>query len=85
MTVPRRRSATQRRAGSTGLPHVSGITFDKGLFGNWQIEVKKTDVEALLPSLKRVAPDSNTADQPLSDLVAALEDIYVVCHYAIGG
>ncbi len=70
-----------------GLPHVSGITLDQDdqdLFGNWQIEVKKSDVQALLLSLKQVVPNSNTADQPLTDLVDALEDVYVVCHYAIG-
>jgi Neuraminidase-like domain len=67
-----------------GLPHVSGITLDQDLFGNWQIEVKKSDVQALLPGLKQVVSNSNIADQPLTNLVDALEDIYVVCHYAIG-
>jgi hypothetical protein len=67
-----------------GAPHVSGITLDQDLFGNWQIEVQKTDVQALLQSLKRVVSDSNTADQPLTDLIDGLEDIYVVCHYSIG-
>ncbi|MGH9755501.1 MAG: neuraminidase-like domain-containing protein [Blastocatellia bacterium] len=67
-----------------GAPHVSGITLDQDLLGNWQIEVQKTAVQTLLSSLKRVVSDSNTADQPLTDLVDGLEDIYVVCHYAIG-
>jgi hypothetical protein len=67
-----------------GLPHISGITLDKNLFGKWQIEVQKAHVQALLPSLKRIVSGSNTAEQPLKELVDALEDIYVVCHYAIG-
>jgi hypothetical protein len=67
-----------------GLPHVSPIALDKDLFGNWQIEVQKADIQTLLPSLKRVVPDSNTAEKPLTDFAAAVEDIYVVCHYAIG-
>ena len=67
-----------------GLPRISPITLDEDLLGNWQIEVQKTDVQTLLPSLKRVVSDSNTAEQPLTDLAAAIEDLYVVCHYAIG-
>ena len=69
-----------------GLPHVSPITLDQDpdLFGNWQIEVRKNDVQTLLSSLKRVVSDSNTSEQQLTNLTAAFEDIYVVCHYAIG-
>jgi peptidoglycan hydrolase-like protein with peptidoglycan-binding domain len=67
-----------------GLPHVSGITLDQDLFGNWQIEVQKIDAQTLLSSLKQVVSDSNAAEEQLTDLVAALEDIYIVCHYAVG-
>jgi len=68
-----------------GLPRVSPpIIADQDLFGTWQIEVRKADVQTLLPNLKRVVSTSNTAEQPLADLPAALDDIYVVCHYAVG-
>jgi peptidoglycan hydrolase-like protein with peptidoglycan-binding domain len=67
-----------------GLPHLPGITFDEDVFGKWQLEIQKSNVQALLPSLKRIVSGSNTAEQPLNDLVDALEDVYVVCHYDVG-
>jgi len=67
-----------------GLPHLPGITFDEDVFGKWQLEIQKSDVQILLPDLKRVLSDSNAAEQPLTELQDAVEDIYVVCHYAIG-
>jgi hypothetical protein len=67
-----------------GLPHAQGISVNQDLFGRWQLEVRKTDAQALLPSLKRIVSNSNTAEQPLNDLADAIEDVFVVCHYAVG-
>jgi hypothetical protein len=65
-----------------GLPRVSPITLDEDL--TWKLANRGSEgVQALLPSLKRVAPDGNTAEGPLTNLVAAFEDIYVICHYVI--
>jgi hypothetical protein len=64
-----------------GLPHLPGIALAKDLLGSWRLEIRKPDVQTLLPTLKRVVSDSNTAAQPLTALGDVLEDVYVVCHY----
>jgi hypothetical protein len=67
-----------------GLPHLPGIPLQEDVFGMWSLEIRRSDVQILLPNLKRVVSDSNVVQQPLTDIQDAVEDIYVACHYAIG-
>lgn len=65
-----------------GLPHIAEVAFDEDVFGRWRFEVQKTDVPALLSNLRRILSDSNEAEEPLAQFADAVEDLYVVCHFA---
>ena len=67
-----------------GLPHIAEIALDEDVLGKWRLEIQKTDVQALLQNLRRIVSDSNEPETPLAQLADAVEDIYVVCHFAPG-